>query len=140
MNGELKNWCPTCRKRADDPYALFCSDGFHAKPDRPTPAPGALPELPEAYQTVTHYDCDAGTQRTFGLHAADTVKAYARAYAEQCRAGVVVTDEMVERAVDAYDASRKTLPVWNDYRDVKRHMVRAALQSAFADDEGVRRG
>lgn len=50
-------------------------------------------------------------------------------------APVVVGEDMVDRAVDAYDASLKTLPVWNDYRDVKRHMVRAALTAALSGEE-----
>lgn len=120
-----------------DMAEFYKKNGRVPEPARPTPAPGALPELPLLQFAV--FD-------EFGKGADDRVQDYGqkchdagRAYAEQCRAGAVVTDEMVERGARAFCATFgvEWSGVHQHERESYRKKIRAALQSAFADDEEV---
>lgn len=181
MNGELKR-CPFCGGQAYEHHdrglwmvgcpvngcnasAWVAADSEQKARDEwntrhsPTPAPGALPELPEPIGHV-HSDYEYCADKPFkndgwpvSVYDEHQMQAYARAYAEQCRAGVWLP------ASTAPDGDCLEFPIWVAWNNGRVDYVDEcacvdytgcigwmkvippappALQSAFADDEGVK--
>lgn len=168
---------PSAEHKHGDSQQEFIARAVAAWNTRPTPAPGALPELPEPAAwmrgfelTFEHGRIDSNAAVLMGyepLFGAPQVHAYARAYAEQCRAGVWMPIESAPKdgAEDVFLLLRDGesvrarwwlietdefdydvfdwVSVGSSHVDFSLHEPthwRPALQSAFADDEGVKRG